>query len=113
MGFKLSTKRARKREFLDEVNLVVSWDEWVALLAPHAPAPGAKGRLLKGPRKLSCRSASGDRSDVAAQHLVPKIINLGDGVSCWQHGLTHVSSAKKSPRSPTGAQLLQAFRAPI
>jgi IS5 family transposase len=42
-GFERKTKRTRKREFLDEMNLVVPWDELVSLIAPHAPAPGAKG----------------------------------------------------------------------
>jgi IS5 family transposase len=42
-GFERKTKRTRKREFLDEVNLVVPWAELVSLIAPHAPAPGAKG----------------------------------------------------------------------
>ena len=43
-GFERKTKRTRKREFLDEMNLVVPWAELVSLIAPHAPAPGAKGR---------------------------------------------------------------------
>jgi transposase, IS5 family len=42
-GFERKTKRTRKREFLDEVDLVVPWAELVALIAPYAPAPGAKG----------------------------------------------------------------------
>ena len=42
-GFERKTKRTRKREFLDEMNLVVPWAELVALIAPHAPALGAKG----------------------------------------------------------------------
>lgn len=42
-GFERKTKRTRKREFLDEMSLVVPWAELVALIAPHAPAPGAKG----------------------------------------------------------------------
>lgn len=42
-GFERKTKRTRKREFLDEMDLVVPWVELVALIAPHAPAPGAKG----------------------------------------------------------------------
>ena len=42
-GFERRTKRTRKREFLDETNLVVPWGELVALIAPYAPAPGAKG----------------------------------------------------------------------
>jgi IS5 family transposase len=42
-GFERKTKRTRKREFLDEMNLVVPWAELVSLIAPHTPAPGAKG----------------------------------------------------------------------
>lgn len=42
-GYERKTKRTRKREFLDEMNLVVPWAELVSLIAPHAPAPGAKG----------------------------------------------------------------------
>ena len=42
-GFERKTKRTRKREFLDEMNLVVPWRELVLLIAPHAPTPGAKG----------------------------------------------------------------------
>jgi IS5 family transposase len=42
-GFERKSKRTRKREFLDEMNLVAPWAELVSLIAPHAPAPGAKG----------------------------------------------------------------------
>jgi IS5 family transposase len=42
-GFELVTKRTRKREFLDEMNLVVPWSELVALIEPHAPS-GKTGR---------------------------------------------------------------------
>jgi IS5 family transposase len=42
-GFERMTKRTRKREFLDEMNLVVPWAKLVSLIAPHAPQPGAKG----------------------------------------------------------------------
>ena len=36
-GFGLSSKRTRKREFLDEMNIVVPWAEPVGLIQPHAP----------------------------------------------------------------------------
>jgi IS5 family transposase len=42
-GFELISKRTRKREFLDEMNLVVPWTELVALIEPHAPS-GKTGR---------------------------------------------------------------------
>ncbi len=43
LGLNLSTKRTRKREFLDEMNRVVPWAALVALVTPHAPA-GRRGR---------------------------------------------------------------------
>lgn len=42
-GFEVSTKRTRKREFLDEMNRVVPWSELAALIEPHAPK-GQTGR---------------------------------------------------------------------
>jgi IS5 family transposase len=42
-GFERKTKRTRKREFLDEMALVVPWAELVALIAPHAPTRSTKG----------------------------------------------------------------------
>lgn len=43
VGFERRIKRTRKREFLDEMNVVVPWPELVALIAPHTPTPDAKG----------------------------------------------------------------------
>ena len=43
LGLNLTAKRTRKREFLDEMNLVVPWAELVALIAPFAPE-GKRGR---------------------------------------------------------------------
>ena len=42
-GFELVAKRTRKREFLDEMNLVVPWAELVGLIEPHTPT-GKTGR---------------------------------------------------------------------
>jgi transposase, IS5 family len=42
-GFELGTKRTRKREFLDEMNLVVPWCELVEVIQPFAPS-GQTGR---------------------------------------------------------------------
>ena len=42
-GFELVTKHTRKREFLDEMNLVIPWSHLLSLIAPHAPA-GKAGR---------------------------------------------------------------------
>ena len=43
LGLNLTTKRTRKREFLDEMNRVVPWSALVKLVAAHAPV-GNKGR---------------------------------------------------------------------
>ena len=42
-GFELVTKRTRKREFLEEMNLVVPWTDLVSLIEPFAPV-GNTGR---------------------------------------------------------------------
>jgi IS5 family transposase len=41
--FELVTKRTRKREFLDEMNLIIPWSQLLGLIAPHAPT-GKTGR---------------------------------------------------------------------
>ena len=43
LGLNLTTKRTRKREFLDEMNRVVPWASLVELVTPYAPE-GKKGR---------------------------------------------------------------------
>jgi IS5 family transposase len=43
LGLNLTTKRTRKREFLDEMNRVVPWAALVELVSSHAPE-GKKGR---------------------------------------------------------------------
>lgn len=35
LGLDLSTKRTRKREFLDEMTRVVPWQKLIALIEPH------------------------------------------------------------------------------
>jgi transposase, IS5 family len=43
LGLNLTTKRTRKREFLDEMERVLPWPELVALITPYAPE-GKRGR---------------------------------------------------------------------
>jgi IS5 family transposase len=43
LGLNLTTKRTRKREFLDEMDRVVPWQALVDLITPHAP-DGKRGR---------------------------------------------------------------------
>ena len=44
-GLEQLTKRTRKRELLDEMNLVIPWTELLSLIAPHAPAGKVTGAL--------------------------------------------------------------------
>ena len=37
LGLNLSTKKTRKREFLDEMDRVVPWNALVQIVQPHAP----------------------------------------------------------------------------
>ncbi|MGF6852904.1 hypothetical protein OKW29_001790 [Paraburkholderia sp. CI3] len=43
LGLDLSTKRTRKREFLDEMRRVVPWTRLISLIEPYYPA-GKTGR---------------------------------------------------------------------
>jgi len=43
LGLNLSTRRTRKREFLDEMTRVVPWRKLIALIEPHYPK-GKTGR---------------------------------------------------------------------
>jgi len=49
LGLKLSTKRTRKREFLDEMQRVVPWAKLIALIEPHYP----KGRTGRPPMGIA------------------------------------------------------------
>ncbi|NLG75112.1 MAG: IS5 family transposase [Xanthomonadaceae bacterium] len=49
LGLNLSTKRTRKREFLDEMNRVVLWAQLIALIEPHYP----KGKTGRPPMGIS------------------------------------------------------------
>ncbi|MFY3384382.1 IS5 family transposase [Paracidovorax sp. MALMAid1276] len=44
LGLSNTTKRTRKREFLDAMELVVPWAELVALIEPYAPESGRRGQ---------------------------------------------------------------------
>jgi transposase, IS5 family len=45
LGLDLSTKRTRKREFLEEMRRVVPWSKLIALIEPHDP----KGKTGRSP----------------------------------------------------------------
>jgi len=44
LGFGQSSKRTRKREFLESMDRVVPWADLVALISPYAPEVGRRGR---------------------------------------------------------------------
>ena len=65
VGFERKTKRTRKREFLDEMNLVVPWSELVALVTLTLPLfrvvlnPRFTRPFCAVPRTSVVRTASG------------------------------------------------------
>ena len=56
LGLNLSTKRTRKREFLDEMNRVVPWTVLVAVVEPHSPR--AKTGRPRSPSRPCCASTT-------------------------------------------------------
>ena len=71
-GFELVTKRTRKREFLDEMNLVVPWTELIGQIEPHAPA----GKTGRPPFAVNAASRSAGMSVPALCRPSPVFISL-------------------------------------
>lgn len=105
-GFERKAKRTHKREFLDEMNLVVPWAEPVALIAPHAPARATKGGRPPFPVQTMLRihflqwfnlsdpameealydSISTRFGGCCADHpLAIDSQTIASGASCWPH----------------------------
>ena len=89
LGLNLSTKKTRKREFLDEMNRVVPWAALVAVVEPYAPRaktgrpPFATLTMLRI-HYLQQWFGLSDPAMEKALHDVPlyrEFIGLGDGVS--------------------------------
>lgn len=70
-GFERKTKRTRKREFPDEMNLVVPWAELMSPIAPHAPSLAQRAdarRLRQPPCCASVSSSSGPTCPTPPRH---------------------------------------------
>ena len=89
LGLNLSTKKTRKREFLEEMNRVVPWAALVAVVEPHAPRaktgrpPFAIETMLRI-HYLQQWFGLSDPAMEEALHDVPlyrEFAGLGDGVS--------------------------------
>jgi IS5 family transposase len=71
-GFELASKRARKREFLDDMNLVRPWAALVGLNSPYVPA----GKTVRSPFVVETMV----RIDFMQQWLGQQTRPWGDGV---------------------------------
>lgn len=92
--FECKTKMTRKREFLDEMSLVVSWSELVALVNPHTLAGGAKGD-----RPLVCH---GKHAEHLVSSTVVQPVGPGDGRCALQHSnISRVFESRHGRRSST------------
>ena len=89
LGLNLSTKRTRKREFLDEMNQVVPWAALVAVIEPHSPRAktGRPPFAIETMLRIHYLQQWFNLSDPAmeeALHDVPlyrEFAGLGDGAS--------------------------------
>lgn len=90
LGLNLSTKKARKREFLDEMDRVVPWRAFVQIVEPYSPSaetgcsPFAIETMLRI-HYLQQWSGLSDPAMEEALHDVPlygEFAGLGDGASC-------------------------------
>ena len=61
-GFEVSSKRTRKREFLEEMNRVVPRTQLVALITPHAPTGKTGWPLDARPVRLPVRADTDHRA---------------------------------------------------
>lgn len=89
LGLNLSTKKTRKREFLDEMDRIVPWSALVQIVEPHAPRaktgrpPFAIETMLRIPYLQQWFGLS-DPAMEESLHDVPlyrEFTGLGDGVS--------------------------------
>ena len=73
-GFERKTTLTRKCEFLDDMNLMVPWAELLALIARHAPVPGATGGrppfAVATMLRIHCRQQWFNLSDPAVEQAL-------------------------------------------
>lgn len=52
MEYRCRKKKTKREEFLETIDEIIPWDEWVSLIVPHYPS-GKRGRPSIG-SKLCC-----------------------------------------------------------
>lgn len=85
LGLNLSTKKTRKREFLEEMNKVVPWDALVQIVAPYC-AKAKTGRpafAIELDRLLSAVVWAGDPAMEEALHDMPLYRSLQSWTVHW------------------------------
>jgi IS5 family transposase len=65
LGLNLSTKRTRKREFLDEMTRVVPWQKFISLIEPHY----SKGKMRRPPFHIARMLRIHSRPGTVPTHL--------------------------------------------
>lgn len=101
LGLNLSSKRTRKRQFLDEMERVVPWGELIALIEPHYPR-GMAGRPPFGiaatstSRERCCRVRS--RSPSATPPIASSQTYLGAGRAIQHRELGPLRSQRRVHR---------------
>ena len=120
-GFELVTKRTRKREFLDEMNLVIPWPQLLGLIAPHAPA-GKMGRppfateVMLRIHLLQQLFGHSDPAMEEALHDIPlyrEFVKLDAGITRLPDESTILRFRHMLEQNDLGAQILAAVNAKL
>ena len=120
-GFELVTKRTRKREFLDEMNLVIPWSQLLGLIAPYAPA-GKTGRppfateVMLRIHLLQQFFGHSDPAMEEALHDIPlyrEFVKLDAGITRLPDESTILRFRHMLEQNDLGAQILAAVNAKL
>ena len=120
-GFELVTKRTRKREFLDEMNLVIPWSQLLGLIAPYAPA-GKTGRppfateVMLRIHLLQQFFGHSDPAMEEALHDIPlyrEFAKLSSGITRLPDESTILRFRHMLEQNDLGAQILAAVNAKL
>ena len=107
LGLSHTTKRTRKREFLDAMELVVPWTELVSLIEPYAPESGCRGQqpfAVQTLLRIHFMQQWFKLSDPAmeeALHDVPAFRDFA-GLSHWDEHIPAYMGANSLPVSRPG-----------
>jgi IS5 family transposase len=119
-GFELVTKRTRKREFPEEMNLVIPWSQLLAVIAPHAPAGKTARRQFATEVMLRIHllqqffGHSDPAVEVALHYIsIPEFAKLDAGITRLPNESTILRYRHLLEQNDLGAQILATVNAKL